>query len=246
MPRLLLIEDDIDSLEMVGLVLVSAGYAVDSAADKDAAKRALEKTAYDLVLADLVLGPSTLAASWQAIDDIVDLARPTPVGLMTGWKLMPDDVREHGLAFVLGKPTSRAALVSRLAETLKLPPLDDERVNVLRSYFRDIEEQAYADLGTLVTDDVTYRLPGGDGRFANEVRGREAFLAFTRQTFEAFSNPRFAVGAMRSLPGGAMVEYLGSWREGDAERSMPGAVMFEFRDNLIARINVRVDPDELR
>lgn len=245
-PRLLLIEDDVDSLEMVALVLVAAGYAVDGAADKAAAKRALEKGAYDLVLADLLLGSSPLAASWQLIDELVDLARPTPFGLMTGWKLMPDDARDHGLVFVLRKPTSRGALISQLAETLKLPQLDDEHTQALLSYFKCIEQRAFGDLGALCTEDVTYRLPGSNARFANEVRGRGAFLAFTEQTFQTFQDPHFAVGAMRPLPGGAMVEYVGSWREGDAERVMPGAVMFEFRDGLISRINVRVDTDELR
>jgi len=47
------------------------------------------------------------------------------------------------------------------------------------------------------------------------------------------------------LPTGALVEYRGRWRDGDVERALPGGIMFEFRENLISQIQVRVPLEQL-
>jgi CheY-like chemotaxis protein/ketosteroid isomerase-like protein len=244
-PRLLVIEDHADMLEMTTLLLERGGYDVVGVATPDQAAAALEKGSYDLVVADLVLDSSGIEDNWKRIDQFVDLARPARVGMLTAWRITPDDERNHNLAFVLHKPCSRDQLFDRLATTLFLPQLDAARQHVLRSYFRCIERGAFDELGSLCVEDVVYRLPGSDPRFCREIRGRHDFLAFTSQTFEAFRDPQFELGSIRPLPEGAMVEYVGSWREDGTTRRMPGAVMFEFRDDRFSTIQVRVDPDLL-
>jgi len=232
---------------MMTLLLQNGGYNVVAAETSARAERTLEKGGFDLVLADLMLEELNVDASWTTIDQFVDLARPAPVGLLTAWPVKPDDGPRHDLAFVLRKPCSRIQLFEQLASTLMLPGLDATQEDRLRAYFRCIEQGAYDEVGALCTEDVVYRLPGTDPRFAREIRGRREFVAFTAQTFQAFQSPHFELGAMRPLPKGALVEYIGRWQSADGMTSeMPGAVMFEFRDNLFSRIQVRVDTDELK
>ena len=241
-----MIEDHADTLEMLVLLLESGGYDVVAAESPQRASRALEKGSFDLVLTDLLLESKDVEDSWRKIDEFVDLAYPSPVGVMSGGPVKPErDVPRRGVAFVLRKPYTRDQLFTELATTLALPELDGARLATLRSYFRCIEQGAYDELGNLCADDVVYRLPGSDPRFCQEIHGRRELIEFTAQTFQSFRQPRFELGAIRPLPNGAMVEYVGIWHQDDEIRRMPGAVMFQFRDDLLATIQVRVDTDEL-
>lgn len=245
MPRLLVVEDNPDSLELVEMLLVGAGFDVATAESQPHAQRLLERGAFDLVIADLMLGSRDPDASWQRIRGFVELAQPAPVGVLTGWTVERDAPERHGVAFVVAKPCSSATLLARVAATLHLPALDDHMVSVLRGYFEAIQNHDYERLGQMCADDVVYQLPGDDPRFSNEVHGRREFLAFTEATFRELREPRFELHEMRPLPHGAVVEYSGSWREHDQQRRLPGAVVFGFRDDRIARIGVRVDLDRL-
>jgi CheY-like chemotaxis protein len=245
-PRLLVVEDDPDSRDLLGWLLEAAGYPVVAAATATDAVHAMERGGFDLVLADLRLGDASLATSWDQVARVVKLAHPAQVGLLTGWNVSPEEARERGLAFVLRKPCSREMLVDQLATTFGLPSLEPAAEQTVRSYFEALEQRTYSRLRSIVTTDVVYELPGTHARFANVIRGRDEFLKFTQQTFDQFAEPKFKIDAIRPLPGGAMVEYVGSWREDPAVREMPGAVMFELSDACIKRINVRVNTDELR
>lgn len=245
MPRLLVVEDNRDSLEMLEMLLVSAGFDVATADGQPQAQRLLERGAFDLVIADLILGSKDPDASWLRIQGFVELAHPAPVGVLTGWSVERDAPSRHGVAFVLSKPCPSTTLLAHIAAALQLAALDDDKVSVLRGYFEAIQNQDYERLGQLCTDDVVYHLPGNDPRFSNEVQGRREFLEFTEATFQKFVEPRFELHEMRPLPNGAVVEYSGSWRENDQQRRLPGAVVFGFRDDRIARIGVRVDTDRL-
>lgn len=245
MRKLLVVEDDSDSLEMLSLLLETGGYDVHRCLDGASAIRALETTAFELVLADLLLGDKSLEPAWSTIDRIVELARPVHVGLITGWTVTPAEAKEHGVAFVLQKPASRQMLFERVAESLHLEPVATERERIVREYFRAIEQSSFTELGMLCTQDVLYQVPGIHPRFAKQVTGRDAFVAFTKHTFSEFPETHFDISSIRPLPSGALVEYIGSWLDGNQTRRMPGAVMLEFKDELICRINVRVNSDAL-
>jgi DNA-binding response OmpR family regulator len=53
--RLLVVEDDVNTLDVLDAVLTDAGYAVEKATDGQAALRCVETTPPDLVLLDLML-----------------------------------------------------------------------------------------------------------------------------------------------------------------------------------------------
>ena len=246
MPRILLLEDEPDLLDMMQSLLVAAGFEVAGTPDKDKGVGILQRSAFDLVLADLILDKRSTNTAWGDICELVALARPARVGIITGWPATAAQVEQSGVAFVLQKPCKRTVLLERIGDALHLPPLTEAQHAAIRTYFCSLEQIDLDSLTALVTEDVEYQLPGTDARFVNTIRGRDAFLAFTTQTFTgAYREPRFEVGPIAALPNGALVEYLGSWREGDTSRRLPGAVMFEFRDDRIARIGVRIDPDRL-
>jgi two-component system, OmpR family, response regulator VicR len=240
MRRLLVVEDDPDSLEMFSRLLESGGYQVQRCGHAREAIRALEKDTYDLVLADLLLSSHEIDRSWKTIESFVDLSRPAPLGLITGWPVSANEAKRHSVDFVLRKPFGCDDLFDQLAKALNLPDIPAPREAMLREYFSHLERGRYGALAWLCTEDVVYRVPGADSKFANEVHGRAELVAFAEATFAAFQDARFEIASMRPLPTGAIVEYVGSWSDGDVTRSMPGAVMFEFRDDLICRIQVRV------
>lgn len=245
MVRLLLIEDETDNREMLAMLLEAGGYSVTSVDSQAAALRALHRGGFDIVIADFMLGRHSTDESWRNIDQIVDAARPAPVGMLSAWHGFEREAPKHGVAFALRKPSLRDALFAQLAETLRLPPLTSPTVEKLRGYFDCIEAGTYDQFRSLLPGDFVYRLPGTDPRFSKEVRGLDEFIAFTAHTFEQFEEPRFEIGPMRPLPRGALVEYVGSWREGGARREMPGAVMFELDGGHIQRAEVRVNVDAL-
>ncbi|HUS32848.1 MAG TPA: nuclear transport factor 2 family protein [Kofleriaceae bacterium] len=245
MNRLLVIEDETDSLEMLQLLLQSAGFEVVGVSTRAEAIRVLQQQAFDLVLADLMIDSREIAVAWTAVDELVALARPALVGLITGWPVPEEEAAAHHVAFVLQKPCSRDAMFRQLAAALQLPALTVAQAFAVNRYFEALELREYDQLSEIVTDDVVYQLPGTDARFSQEIRGRDAFLEFTNKTFNGFDRAHFEVNAIRSLPNGAMVEYVGHWKEANRERALPGAVMFELRDDRISRIAVRVNPDRL-
>lgn len=247
MVRLLLIEDELDSRDMLSVLLEAGGYAVTAVESEAAARHAQQIGGYDLVLADLMLGRTTLEDAWSYIDRIVALAKPAPVGLLSGW----NDVEgrgalAHGVAFSLRKPCTREQLFDQLATTLRLPSLTAETTGVLREYFACIESGDYDRLRAFLAPDFVYRVPSDDPRFANEVRGIDEFIRFTAGTFHQLAEPRFEIRAMRPLPLGALVEYVGTWADGGQRHQMPGAVMFAVEAGVIRRADVRVNVDELR
>jgi CheY-like chemotaxis protein/ketosteroid isomerase-like protein len=243
--RLLLIEDDVDSLEILQLLLQTGGFAVVGVPSKAEAVRELERGAFDLVLADLLVGSNEIESAWNAIAELAALARPALVGLITGWPVSDELAAKHGVAFVLQKPCMRDTLFGQLARSLGIPALTTDQQTTVEAYFGALERQEYETLAELCTDDVVYQLPGSDGRFAQEIHGRSAFLQFTNETFKTFAAPRFEVSAIRPLPSGALVEYVGHWNQANEDHEMPGAVMFELKDDRISRIAVRVNTDKL-
>lgn len=246
MTRVLVVENDENTSNVLALLLHVGGYEVTVAHRPEDALHALEQRAFDAVLADLILDSRPLEQCWNTIDRLVELARPAPVGLMSGWPVKPAEAERHNIAFILMKPFGRDALFGSLATAQKLPPLDDELMMRIRSYFGALEDGQYEWFHNLCTEDIVYRLPGDDPRFSNEIHGLAELITFTRRTFEAFPDPQFSINAIRRLPAGALVEYVGTWREGEQTKEMPGAVMFEFRDRQFCRINVRVASEQLR
>jgi two-component system, NtrC family, response regulator HydG len=117
MPRILLVEDDAEVRLLVGHVLFDAGYDVDSVETLDAGIKALNRRAYDLVVADGRLADGTGM-------EIADSARErdTPTLIMTGYAFVLAaagvDLSQYD---VLLKPISPDELLGSVAKALMTP-----------------------------------------------------------------------------------------------------------------------------
>lgn len=241
-PQLLVIEDDQDSLEMLALLLESYGFGVAVAERTTIARAALRRTGFDLVIADLMVDSRDPAISWQHIDALVALAKPSPIGLLTSWPIKKEQVVEHGLAFAIAKPCTSELLLEHVSGMLDLPPLAPEQELALRSYFTQIEARDFDALAAICTEDVIYRLPST----GETINGRDAFRDYSVHTFDRFRGVRFEVHEVRPLPHGAIVRYTGTWNDGDQTKSIGGAVLFVLDGARIAEIGVRVDLSHAR
>ncbi len=117
MPRILVVDDDRTTLNLIGLQLRAAGHAVDTATDGAAGLARLRRKRYDLVLLDVWMpGMDGLAV----LGRIRDSPRPPPVVLMTA-----DDapatvvraIRERAHRYVT-KPIEPADLVAIVGDVL--------------------------------------------------------------------------------------------------------------------------------
>jgi DNA-binding response OmpR family regulator len=117
MPRLLIINDEADLLDVCQLILESAGYTVATVAhaDRGLLVSAVHRFKPDLILLDLVMpvAPGEEVARWLRED-----ARATAIPILIMSALSDGDARARHL---------------RAAGFLKKPFTDDELVNAVRS-----------------------------------------------------------------------------------------------------------------
>lgn len=241
-PQLLIVEDDVDSCEMLALLLSAYGFEVATAGRADTARAQIERVGFDLVISDFLVDSRDPAVSWQQLDELVALARPCPVGLLTSWPVRADQANDHGLAFSVGKPCTSETLLAHVSTALALPALAPAQELAIREYFRHLERRDFDALGRACTSDVVYRLPSG----GDTIRGRDAFRAFSAATFERYRDVAFDVHEIRPLPRGAIAHYTGRWREGDQVMAIAASVLFVLDDLQIAEVGVRIDLSRAR
>lgn len=236
-PQLLIVEDDADSREMLALLLEAYGFRVATADRNKLARDQIKHTGFDLVIADLMVDSMDPVVSWKNLDELVELARPSPIGLLTSWPVRADQMRGRELAFVAAKPCSSETLLALVGRALSLPPLAPAQEHAIRAYFQHIENRDFDALAEACTNDVTYSLPSG----GETIVGREAFRAYSVATFERYRDVTFVIHEIRPLPRGAVARYTGTWRDGDKVLTMSAAVLFVLDDLQIAEIGVRLD-----
>ncbi|MBF6590573.1 MAG: nuclear transport factor 2 family protein [Ktedonobacterales bacterium] len=244
--RLLVVEDDPDISMVLRALLEEEGYAVDMAASLEAALALVDERVYALILTDAFSRQSDhVLASAQAL---VARARPTPVGLMTGWLVSAEEATRTGYSFLVPKPFSVQDLLASIAAAIEAPLTSEQQrlVPVVERYFSALSARDWDGLVALCTEDVKY-VPPGDTPHATSIQGRDAFRAYTERTFHAFPEARFEEISVRGLPTGLATRYQGSWRTRDGEWSrLSGAVIFHFREGRIAEIGIQLNEERLR
>ena len=98
-PRLLLVEDDQETRDVVLDLLSEEGYVVTSATSLDEALAQVNRHVFDLILTDVI--GWTAAVPLQAVERLREHAQPTPVGLFTSWNISEDVVKAKGFAYLL-------------------------------------------------------------------------------------------------------------------------------------------------
>ncbi len=115
-PRLLVVDEDAPTRDLLDLLLTSDGYRVILAASLDEAASHHATDRADLILAD---GCCTTRAAFEATAPrILAAAAGTPVVLLSALPLEPDEARAHGFRDALPKPFDIDDLVARVRVAL--------------------------------------------------------------------------------------------------------------------------------
>ena len=118
MPRLLLIEDDINFSRMFQGFLERHGYAVDKCSDTGSAYKMLEEEHYDLVFTDLRLPDGD---GIQILSRVKEVNEKLPVILMTGYAQVTTAVEamKKGAFDYISKPFNQDEVLAVLGNALK-------------------------------------------------------------------------------------------------------------------------------
>ena len=126
-PRVLVVDDNPDMVELMRELLVSRGYEVVAVRDADQAEAEVRRHAPDLILSDVVMpGRSGYELCHQLKED--PGTRLIPFLLITGLSDREDKVKgiEAGADDFLNKPIFPAELFARVKSLLKLKEFTDE------------------------------------------------------------------------------------------------------------------------
>jgi CheY-like chemotaxis protein len=117
MREVLLVEDDVDTLELFTDLLEVAGLHVFAVASLADARALLHRARFDLVITDVLVDARDPDDGWRDVDDLIRLARPTPVAVVSALAAPPSP---RPLAFALVKPISDELLLASVARCLGL------------------------------------------------------------------------------------------------------------------------------
>lgn len=242
MPRLLLIEDDVDTREALAGLLEEEGYEVTAVARAEQAFATVDEHAFDVVLTDSIAPTSS-----DPFATAVELAKrvaPTPVGLHTGWTgaNSPEPARQH-FAFVVHKPTDVGDLLDRLASVTarRLDRGTSPEADAAYRYFELLGARKWDEFVALCDESVRYTL-AGKSSLAATIEGRRAFLAFTERTFKGFPDAAFDDVHVYAVDGGLAARYRARFTAPDGSVvRQSGSVQFRFKDGLITSIAVSTD-----
>ena len=104
--RVLSVDDEPALGKIVARLLAVDGHAVVVTRSADEAIEALERERFDVVLADLGLGPTSALDGWGLAAHVTQHCPGTRFVLATGWgpQISPVDARARGVDAVISKP----------------------------------------------------------------------------------------------------------------------------------------------
>ncbi|HEY7346828.1 MAG TPA: response regulator [Ktedonobacterales bacterium] len=119
-PRLLIVEHDAGVRDLLAAFLMAEGYTVSLAASLVEAYRLLDEQTFHLILTDLF--SSNPRDRFGSVELLRDAARPTPVGVLTGWNIAEEEIGQRGFAFLERKPFDIEQLFALIVACLSTPP----------------------------------------------------------------------------------------------------------------------------
>ncbi len=245
-PRLLVAEDDPDMREVLKLLLDEEGYKAHYAASLEEALTFAELNAYHLVVTDLFA--ASAHEPLASIEPLRQQAYPTPIGIMTSWRLAMAEAARQNYAFLLFKPFDVEKLLASIAASLNVPLTAEQerKAAVVRRYFEALNARDWDVLASLCTDDVTFSATPGTPH-ASPVSGRQAFRAYAETAFQRLGDIHFHDLVVYALPKGLAGRYEISWTDPRGHsQQQSGAATFYFNDEHIRQIGVRVNSARLQ
>lgn len=116
--RLLMIDDDPDLLDTLMYIVREEGYQATPASSLAEALALIETQTFDLIVTDLL--DYNLAKPGKHIQALIDRAQPTPIGIMTGHRLL-DEHPFPEARFILPKPFDLQDFFGQIAAALTQP-----------------------------------------------------------------------------------------------------------------------------
>ena len=232
-PRLLVVDDDATQLSLVQAVLEEEGYAVTPATSLSTSLRALEEHLFHLVLTDLFAAHSQ--APLQSIHPLIEQAAPTPVGVMTAWRVPEAAVTQADLAFVLQKPFDLVDLLGQVDAVLHPTIKSLRQLTLVEQFFNALNARDWPRLARLCAPDVKMS-PAGN--VASVRLGLPGYLAYLEQRLRRL--PDYTLEEVQVFPrqDGVATRYLARWHSRDGcQHRASGAMRFRFRQGRIAQID---------
>lgn len=120
-PKILIVDDDTDLLELLVIRLTAAGYKTDAVQSAEAALNYLAVSCPQLVISDMQMS----GMDGMALFDHIHRTLPTlPVIILTAHGTIPDAVAavQHGVFGYLAKPFDSKTLLANINQALRLAP----------------------------------------------------------------------------------------------------------------------------
>ncbi|BBP05060.1 two-component system response regulator GlrR [Sulfuriferula plumbiphila] len=120
-PKILIVDDDADLLELLSIRLSAAGYETEAVQNGEAALNHLDVSRPQLVITDMQMG----GMDGMALFEHIHRTTPTlPVIILTAHGTIPDAVAaaQRGVFGYLAKPFDSKTLLAQIAQALRLSP----------------------------------------------------------------------------------------------------------------------------
>ena len=243
-PHLLIVEDDTDIRDILGTALREEGYVVSLATSLEEALTQLGEQVFYFVLTDLF--SATPGALFDSIAALRSQAQPTPVGLLTGWRVSEEDAQRAGFACFIREPFELDEALAATASCLNAPLNGNQQrlAQVVKRFFAAHNERDWdAALDLPVTHLAYYPAPQSLYAPLRKLEGRESYRAYTEDVFRRLLLTRFEQVLVYARPKGLEARYVfGVTLPDNNSQQRAGATLFHFQGDLIARIGVKVRP----
>lgn len=238
--RVLVVEQDPSTLEMVQMVLEEAGHEVTLATSLPVSLTLVKKRLFHLVLTDLFADGVT--DPLQSIRPLVNWVRPTPVEVMTAWPVSREAVAQGHMSGLLSMPFGVDDLLHAveigLRPVLSPPPAQQYQRHLVEQFFEAINAGDWEGLAVLCRPTMHCLLPATSPR-DQSVMG--AGIASVRAYFEPrrFALPGFTIedALIFTRPQGCSARYLARWEDRqDFQYTVAGSLRFQFQENRISQV----------
>lgn len=245
-PRVLIVERDQAIGGLLESVFLSERYRVQLVSTLEAAESWLDEQPVDLVLTDSFSAHPTLAL--EAPEELRRHAYPVPVGVLTGWKLPPEEVKARGFAFLLGKPFDLSTLLAAAAAALSPVWSAEQRlqVGVVEQFIHLLNARAWERLPLFCLEQVRYIMPAFLLK-PRAVQGIEAFRAHMEESFSLYQNSRYDEVRCYPAPEGIAARFIWHWNSPDGTaHHLASSELFYFTERHIAQIGSQSSARQLR
>lgn len=246
--RILVVEHNRPIRDLLHIFLQQEGYETERASDLEEAFAKVEEQPFDLVVMDpFVLPNQPRLASAQRLKQ---QCSPTPVGIITGWPIAPEEAEQAGFAFLVSKPFSFESLMKQIAARLNQPfsPEQQQQALVIQRFLEALGTGDWETVRALCLPTICYYLLTRSAFTSQRAFiGIEAYLAYARLVRHQLPDLRIEQVVIFQQAKGLLARYRFSWQGRDGQRhALAGSAQCRFRGERLSQIGVAQPTQRLR